>query len=80
MAVAYRRRADALSDLPKLRKYAEATRRAATRGDLSLETAQNAEQSLRDRELVVAQAEQAIAEQSVALELLTGTPREAWPQ
>ncbi len=80
LAVAYRRRADALSDLPKLRKYAEATRRAATRGDLSLETAQNAEQSLRDRELVVAQAEQAIAEQSVALELLTGTPREAWPQ
>lgn len=80
LAVAFNRRTDALRDLPKLRTYADATRRAATRGDLSLETAQTAEQSLRDRELVLAQAEQAIAEQSVALELLTGTPREAWPQ
>lgn len=80
LAVAFERRADALSDLPKLRQYSGATRRAANRGDLSLETAQNAEQSLRDRELVLAQADQAITEQSIALELLTGTPREAWPQ
>ena len=80
LEVAYRRRADALRDLPQLRQFAEATRRAAGRGDLSLETAQNAGQSLRDRELVIAQAEQTIAEQSIALELLSGTPREAWPQ
>ena len=80
LTIAYRRRADALRDLPKLRQFAQATRRAASRGDLSLETAQNTEQSLRDRELMLAQAEQAIAEQSIALELLTGTPRGAWPQ
>ena len=80
LEIAYRRRIDALRDLPKLRKYAQATRRAASRGDLSMETALNAEQSLRDREFVLAQAEQAIAEQSIALELLTGTPREAWNQ
>ena len=80
LEVAYKRRADALRDMPTLRKYAGATRRAANRGDLSLETAQNAEQSLRDREFVLAQAEQAIAEQSIAVELLTGTPREAWNQ
>lgn len=80
LAVAYQRRADALRDLPRLRQFAEATQRAAKRGDLSVETAENAQQSLRDRELLLAQAEQAIAEQSIALELLTGTPREAWPK
>ena len=80
LAIAYRRRGDALRDLPHLTRFAEASRRAASRGDLSLETAQNAEQALRDRQTMLAQAEQAIAEQSIALELLTGTPREAWPQ
>ena len=80
LEVAYRRRADAMSGLAQLERYAAATRHAAARGDLSLETAQNVEQSLRDRHLVLAQANQAITEQSIALELLTGTPREAWPQ
>ncbi|MXP30030.1 TolC family protein [Porphyrobacter algicida] len=80
LQVAYRRRNDTIKQLPRLQRYAEATRKAAKRGDLSLEAAQNAEQALRDRELVLAQADQTIAEQSIALELLTGTPREAWPQ
>ena len=80
LRVAYQRRADSLEQLPRLERYARATRKAAERGDLSLEAAQNAQQALRDRELVLAQASQAIAEQSIALELLTGTPREAWPQ
>lgn len=80
LQVAYRRRNDTIKQLPRLQRYAEVTRKAAKRGDLSIEAAQNAEQALRDRELVLAQADQTIAEQSIALELLTGTPREAWPQ
>ncbi len=78
IAVAYRQLADAQTGLSQLRHYAEASQRASQRGDLSLETAQNAEQALRDREIAIAQSQEAIREQSIALELLTGTPREAW--
>ncbi|CCA92532.1 TolC family protein [Novosphingobium sp. PP1Y] len=80
ISVAMEQRADALKGLPELRRYAEASRRAADRGDLSLETAQNADQALRDRRILIAQSENAIVQQSIALELLTGAPREAWPQ
>lgn len=80
VATALRRRADALAGLPQLERYAMASRRAANRGDLSRETAENAEQALRDRQAQLAQAERDAAEQMIALELLTGTPRGAWPQ
>ncbi|WP_067737631.1 TolC family protein [Novosphingobium naphthalenivorans] len=78
IALAFRQRADAESGLKRLRAYAEAARSAAERGDLSRETAVAAQQSLRDRLTLIAQSEQAIREQMIALELLTGTPREAW--
>ena len=45
-----------------------------------LAAAENAEQALRDREMQLAQAQQDYEEQMIALELLTGTPREAWPK
>ena len=80
IAVALQRRADALNATPQLERYAAAARRAADRGDLSLETAENAEQALRDRQTQLAQANQDVAEQMIALELLTGTPRGAWPR
>ncbi len=67
-----------LRDLPAAQRYAEATRRAAVRGDLPRATAETAEQALRDKQILLAQSEQAIAEQLIALELLTGTLREAW--
>ncbi|MBR0551759.1 TolC family protein [Stakelama marina] len=78
--VARQQLADAQKRLPEIRHYAEATRRAANRGDLSLETALNAEQALRDRETLIAQSENDIVQQMIALEMLTGAPREAWPQ
>jgi outer membrane protein TolC len=77
---AFAQRAEALQGLPELRRYAEASRRAAERGDLSLETAETAEQALRDRQALVAQSHTDIVQQMIALELLTGAPREAWPQ
>jgi outer membrane protein TolC len=80
LVVAYRQLADSEAGLAQFQHYAEAAQRAAQRGDLSLETAQNAEQTLRDREIAITQSEEAIREQSIALELLTGTPREAWNQ
>lgn len=80
IATSRQRRAEALADIPRLEQFASASRRAASRGDLSLDTAENAEQALRDRQMQLAQAEQDYAEQMIALELLAGTPRGAWPQ
>ena len=64
--------------MPAIEAFAMASRRAARRGDLALATADVAEQSLRDRQLLLLQSEQAIAEQTIALELLVGAPQESW--
>lgn len=80
ISVAQHRRKDALSHLPYLERYAKYSQQAAKRGDLSLEAAQNAEQSVRDVKIQLAQASRNYAEQMIALELLTGTPKGAWPQ
>ena len=80
IAVARRQRDAVLKDLPPIERFAAATRRAAGRGDLALATASTAEQALRDKQIVLAQTGQAIAEQTIALELLTGVPKEDWPR
>ena len=76
--VARRQRDAVVRDLPALTRFAEASRGAADRGDLALSTAETAEQALRDKQSLLAQSDQAIAEQTIALELLTGTPKETW--
>lgn len=78
ITLARRQRDAVLASLPAVRRFAEASMRAAERGDLSLATAATAEQALRDKELQLAQAERDIAEQTIALELLTGAPQETW--
>ncbi|WP_338468180.1 TolC family protein [Novosphingobium sp. ZN18A2] len=78
IALAFRQRAEAEKGLATLRAYAEASGHAASRGDISGETAIVAQQALRDRLTQIDQSEQAIREQMIALELLTGTPRKAW--
>lgn len=80
IALARERHADAASGIGQIEHFASVSKKAALRGDLSLETAENAQQALRDRKIQIAQAEQDIMEQTIALELLSGTPREAWPQ
>lgn len=79
IAIARNQRATASAALPALQRYADATRRAATRGDLADAAAITAEQALRDQQTLLAQADEAIREQTIALELLTGTPRQTWP-
>lgn len=79
IAVARSQRDAVLKGLPRLRTFADATARAATRGDLAPATAQTAAQSLRDQETLLTQTTQDVEEQTIALELLTGTPRETWP-
>lgn len=79
-AVARQQHDAALHDIPALEKIAAASRRAAERGDLAIATAEAAEQALRDKELIAAQAGQALGEQAIALELLTGMPRTDWPK
>ncbi|MEA3004251.1 MAG: outer membrane protein heavy metal efflux system [Sphingomonadales bacterium] len=71
-------RSQLLSHLPALRNYAEATQRAARRGDLPTATAETAAQAYRDREVALLQLNQQIAEQTIALELLSGGPSEGW--
>lgn len=78
LTIARQQREILLAGMPELRRFAAANRTAAKRGDLALATAEVAEQTLRDRELLLLQSEQAIAEQTIALELLVGAPQEAW--
>ena len=80
LAIARQQRAAIRADLPALTHFAETTRRAATSGDLALINAETAEQTLRDKQLLLIQDDQAIAEQTIALELLTGTLNETWPR
>lgn len=80
IGIARTQRDTVLRDLPAAERFAAKSRTAATRGDLARSTADTAEQALRDKRILLAQAEQAIAEQGIALELLTGTLRETWTQ
>ena len=77
---ARRQQADLAAQMPALRRYSEATQRAAERGDLSIATADAAAQAVRDRQLTLAQLDQQISEQSIALELLSGSLRQGWTQ
>jgi outer membrane protein TolC len=66
------------ADLPHYEQAAQASRRAADRGDLSIATAEAAAGVLGDTEVALSAAEQSIDEAMIALELLTGVPREDW--
>lgn len=78
VATARRQRAELVAQMPALERYAEATARAAKRGDLAPASADTAAQALRDRHLTLLQLDQQIAEQTIALELLSGGPSEGW--
>lgn len=64
--------------MPEIRQFAEASARAAKRGDLTPAIAASAAQTLRDRSFTLSQLDQKIAEQTIALELLSGGPAEGW--
>lgn len=75
------RQSDQLSaQLPALQQNAAAATGAASRGDISTAVAEASEQTWRDRRLAALQLQQAVAEQVIALELLTGGPRAAWSE
>ena len=80
VATSQQQRATLLAALPPLRHYAEAMVRASARGDLPRSTGDAATQAVRDRNLALVTLDQTIAEQTIALELLTGTLREGWPR
>lgn len=73
-----RQRAELIAQMPAIRRIAESSAAAARHGDLSPATAATAEQAGRDRELTLSQLNQQIAEQTIALELLSGGPSEGW--
>jgi outer membrane protein, heavy metal efflux system len=78
IALARRQLAEAEGGLPMLQRQAQASGRASRRGDLSSAASMTAAQQLRDRQLIIAKARQAILEQTIALELLSGEPIEGW--
>ena len=65
---------------PDLEDFAHASRRAADRGDLAEATADAAEQAARDKQLLLEQSDQLVAEQTIALEMLTGALQAMWRQ
>jgi len=73
-----RQMTELLAKLPAIRRFATSAVAAARRGDLSPATTATAAQVLRDRELSLSQLDQQIAEQTIALELLSGGPSEGW--
>ena len=75
---ARRQQAELRVQLPAIEQYSAASQRAAARGDLSPATAETAAQAARDRRLALSQLDQQIAEQTIALELLSGGPSEGW--
>jgi len=79
IAIARRQLDAAEANLPSLQRYATASRRSAARGDIADAAAEAAEQALRDQQALLVQSDEAIREQMIALELLTGTPRQTWP-
>jgi outer membrane protein TolC len=78
LIIAARQYAELESGMAEATRLAEASRRAASRGDLPDATARAAEQMVRDRRLLRLHSAQDMAEQTIALELLTGTGRELW--
>ena len=78
LALAYQQRIALEKEIPELRTFADRMAAAAGRGDQSLAAHEAALQTVRDKAMLLATSDQAIAEQSIALELLTGLPRQRW--
>jgi len=76
--LARRQRETIAAQLPELDRLAKVSRAAATRGDVSRATAEAAEGTLVDKRAELVAANQTIDEAMIALELLTGVPREDW--
>ncbi len=66
------------AQMPALEAFARVSERAAARGDIARATAGSARQAVRDRKLALLQLAQQAAEQSIALELLSGETSEVW--
>ncbi|MGN6270181.1 MAG: TolC family protein [Sphingomonas sp.] len=80
IATVRRQRAALLAQMPAIRRIAEDSDAAAKRGDIAWAAAETADQALRDRELALSQIGQQIAEQTIALELLSGELSQGWPR
>ena len=78
LATVDRQRAELIAQMPASEAFAVKSERAAQRGDLSRVVAATARQAVRDRQLALLQLDQQAAEQTIALELLSGGPSEAW--
>jgi cobalt-zinc-cadmium efflux system outer membrane protein len=78
LRIGWRQRSDLAPQIGPLTRVAEASRREANHGDLALATAEVAEQTLRDKQAQLAQIDQAIMEQTIAVELLAGVPQGDW--
>jgi outer membrane protein TolC len=78
LATVRQQRQALLAKMPAIRRFADESLRAAKRGDIAPAVAQTAAQSARDRLSTLSQLDQQIAEQTIALELLSGGPAEGW--
>ena len=68
-----------LTELRAALRFADASRQAAERGDIAVGIAETARAAFLDRQLATLQSEQDLAENIIALELLSGALKESWP-
>ena len=80
IVIARQQRQRLLDALPAEQAVAESSARAARSGDVAVSTAETTEQVVRDGLSQLSRADQDIAELTISLELLTGTPQEEWTQ
>ncbi len=76
--IARQQRQRILDQLPAERAIADSSAKASQHGDISGAAGQATQQVVRDKLSQLSQAEQEIAELTISLELLTGTPQEEW--
>ena len=80
IVIARRQRQRLLDEFPAEQTIAASSAKASLHGDLAVSTAETTQQVVRDKLSQLGQAEQEIAELTISLELLTGTPQEEWTQ
>jgi cobalt-zinc-cadmium efflux system outer membrane protein len=76
LTIERRQRAEAQAQIEPLGRIVAAANAAAAKGDVARATAETARQSLSDKRLALAALDQAIAEQTVALDIAVGAESE----
>jgi outer membrane protein TolC len=79
LAIAHRQRAAMAAQVAALSPISEQTQAAVARGDIARAAGEASQQAIADKQLALVSLDQALAEQTVALELAVGAPLSEQP-